>query len=125
MNRRVMWMTVALVLGVAGGAQAQLKPPPKPSPSAAARDNSQAAQLPAGVDTGVPGSAQNAPVGLDANGQGPRGTLLRRRARPADPGASDVPRPAVNDSAAARLAARKPDAPARPAAPASGATPRK
>ena len=119
MKRRTMWMTVGLALGATLGAmtlvQAQQKPQPKPSQSPAARDSSQAAQLPAGVDTGVPGSAQNTPLGAETTGEIRRGGVLRRRARPTDPSASDVPRPAVNDSAAARLAARKPEG-AKPAA---------
>lgn len=121
MDRHTMWMGLAVAAGitlgvVATAADAQQKPPPQPTPSPAARDNSQAAQLPAGVDTGVPGSAQNAPLGTESTGPIQRARLDPRRSRTAAAAASGAPRPAVNDSAAARLAARKPTEAAAPAA---------
>ncbi len=110
------WITAA-ALTIALTVQAQ-KPPPQPSTPVNARDNSQAAQLPAGPDNGVPGSAQNAPLGTEASGEIRRGGLLKRRVP--ESAASAAARTRVDDSAAARLAARKPgDISAKPAAAAS------
>ncbi|MBS0447799.1 MAG: hypothetical protein JSR59_17810 [Proteobacteria bacterium] len=100
---------VAWLLAGASAAQAQTKPQPQPSTSPASRDNSQANQLPAGPDAGIPGTAQNAPLGTSALDSSQTSTVRRdARTRRRAPAASAPA--AVNDSAAARLAARKPGA---------------
>lgn len=106
------------LLAAAGGSVAQTpKPERKPSLSPAAAGATQSSQLPAGVDTGEPGGGQ--PSTLE--GTVPRDQTRKNLLKSRDTAASG-PNAGVDDSAAAKLAARQ--AP-RPAAAASATPVRK
>ena len=92
-------LVVSGIFAVSVAAHAQsAKPEPKPSPSPAAAGNSQTSQLPAGVDSGVPGTGQTPSLSGPGTNDKTRRSLLRRR-----DAAASAP---VNDSAAAQAAAR-------------------
>ena len=104
-------VSIALTMALAAtAAHAQQKPAPQPSPSPAARSNSQAAKLPSGTDTGEPGSGNSETLGTPAaNGEKNPRPLIRKRGAAAPPArvASGVGgRTGVDDTAAARAAAR-------------------
>ncbi len=102
-------VSIALTVALASAAHAQ-KPPPQPSPSPAATSNSQAAKLPSGTDTGEPGSGNSESLGTPSTtGEKNRRPLIRKRgaATPPPRVASGVGgRTGVDDTAAARAAAR-------------------
>ena len=96
-------------LGSAGaGAQERVaRPAPVPSPSIVGPGSLEASQLPAGADTGIPGTGQK--PGLTGNVKGdntPRKLAQRRGAEPAASAAR------VDDRAAARAAGRGASTPA-------------
>lgn len=95
---------LALTMWVSLSPAQTAKPDPKPSPSAAAAGNSQSSQLPAGADTGLPGTSQKPSLSDNVTGDTTRRSVLRRRAAER---AASGPRGGVDEGAAATAAARR------------------
>ena len=117
LHRAAAPIAAAVLLALVAPAHAQSsKPQPQPSLSPAAVGNSQSSQLPAGTDTGVPGNAQNPKVtGNLIGGDNTRRGYKRMREE-------EEAGPAIDDSAAAKLAARGAPKGATPASAASAPT---
>lgn len=105
-DRRTQRCAAALALALGSGftwAQERVqRPAPVPTPSIGAPANLETPRLPAGTDTGIPGSGQKPALTGNVKGDNtPRKLAAQRRG--ADPAASAA---RVDDSAAARAAGR-------------------
>lgn len=92
---------LALVLQLSPALAQTARPERRPSPSLAAPGPTQTQQLPAGVDTGIPGAGQKPVLTGNVKGDNTPRKVLQRRAA-----AQPASGPSIDDRAAAKAAGR-------------------